>query len=135
MLPTSFEYVALGHIHKPQCIRGMSHVRYAGSLDRMDFGEKYDDKSIVLVEIGPRGRRGEPLEIRIEPTSLLDVTLSDPLLDQEAIARLVPTASDAIIRVVISPNASIEAGDVLERAVHEAIPNGVWIDRRNPVTR
>ena len=32
-LPTGFDYVALGHVHKPQRLRGLTHVRYAGSLD------------------------------------------------------------------------------------------------------
>ena len=33
-LPAGFTYVALGHIHKPQCLGGHAHVRYSGSIER-----------------------------------------------------------------------------------------------------
>src|SRR5438094_509202 len=59
-LPADFAYVALGHIHKPQCIGGHKHVRYSGSIERMDLGESGDNKGVVLFEVGPEGRRGEP---------------------------------------------------------------------------
>ena len=101
-LPTGFAYVALGHVHKPQCIRGMAHVRYAGSLDRMDFGEKDDEKSIVLVEIGPRGRRGDPRMVPIEPTPLMDLRISDPSADRETIARMVPNPGEVLVRVEVA---------------------------------
>src|SRR5262245_33080563 len=35
-VPAEFAYVALGHIHKPQCLAGREHVRYCGSIERMD---------------------------------------------------------------------------------------------------
>src|SRR5690606_1477688 len=41
-LPTELAYVALGHVHRPQCLGGLSHVRYSGSLDRLDLGERND---------------------------------------------------------------------------------------------
>src|SRR5262249_23748119 len=34
-LPTNLAYVALGHIHKHQCLRGLPHVRYCGSIERL----------------------------------------------------------------------------------------------------
>src|SRR5262249_15129407 len=76
--PTGFAYGALGHVHKPQCLRGWAHVRYAGSLDRMDFSERDEHKEVVLVDLGPDGRRSEPLPILIEPTALVDVAINDP---------------------------------------------------------
>jgi exonuclease SbcD len=47
----NYAYVALGHIHKPQAV-GANHIRYCGSLERMDRGEAADEKQAVLVEIG-----------------------------------------------------------------------------------
>lgn len=44
-----FDYVALGHIHKPQ-IMGRETVRYAGSPIKYSFSEKNDKKSMVLIE-------------------------------------------------------------------------------------
>ena len=54
-----WSYVALGHIHQPMTISGMSNVRYSGSIERMDQGEREDDKSVTLIDIGPAGLRSE----------------------------------------------------------------------------
>lgn len=48
------DYVALGHIHKPQVLSDKdSHppIIYPGSIERIDFGEK-EDKRFVLAEVG-----------------------------------------------------------------------------------
>src|SRR5256885_729849 len=36
-LPTHFAYIALGHIHRAQALGGQAHVRYSGSIERMDL--------------------------------------------------------------------------------------------------
>jgi exonuclease SbcD len=59
VLPTSLvkdnrlDYVALGHIHKPQDLNEGYHppVIYPGSIERVDFGEAKDDKYFVIAEI------------------------------------------------------------------------------------
>jgi exonuclease SbcD len=45
-----FDYVALGHIHKPQTIM-KDKVRYAGSILKYHPKEARDEKSVTLVEI------------------------------------------------------------------------------------
>jgi len=47
------DYVALGHIHKPQDLNEGVHppVIYPGSIERVDFGEAQDDKSFVIARI------------------------------------------------------------------------------------
>jgi DNA repair protein SbcD/Mre11 len=47
------DYVALGHIHKPQDLNEGRHppVIYPGSIERVDFGEARDDKFYVIVDI------------------------------------------------------------------------------------
>lgn len=49
------QYVALGHVHRPQKIAGTgSPTRYAGSPIQLDFGEAGHQKSVSLVELEPR---------------------------------------------------------------------------------
>ena len=53
-LPAHVQYVALGHMHKPQVIPGASaQARYAGSILQMDFGERDQKKSVCLIEAHP----------------------------------------------------------------------------------
>lgn len=46
-----FDYVALGHIHKPQKI-GEREVYYAGTPLKYSFSEVLQEKSVVITEIG-----------------------------------------------------------------------------------
>jgi exonuclease SbcD len=52
-----FDYVALGHIHKPQDLNEGQHppVIYPGSIERVDFGEAADDRYFVIADV-QRGR-------------------------------------------------------------------------------
>lgn len=47
--PKAFDYVALGHLHRPQPVGGLRHIRYSGSLISLDFSELRDNKSVTLL--------------------------------------------------------------------------------------
>ena len=59
VLPTSLvrdqrlDYVALGHIHKPQDVNKGGHppVIYPGSIERIDFGEAADDRFFIIADV------------------------------------------------------------------------------------
>ena len=61
ILPDRANYVALGHIHKPQPIQGYPENagRYSGSILQLDFGEQGDTKHVYIVEAHP----GKPTEL------------------------------------------------------------------------
>jgi exonuclease SbcD len=45
-----FGYTALGHLHKPQRVAGLEHVRYSGSPVALSFSEAADKKSVVVLD-------------------------------------------------------------------------------------
>lgn len=44
------DYIALGHIHRPQKINGQSHIRYSGSPIALSFDELGSEKSVCMVD-------------------------------------------------------------------------------------
>ena len=50
VFPDCIDYLALGHLHIPQCVGGSDFIRYSGSPLAIGFGEAVQKKSVVLVE-------------------------------------------------------------------------------------
>lgn len=48
--PAEFDYVALGHLHRPQLVNKMEHIRYSGSPIALSFSENEDQKKVVVVD-------------------------------------------------------------------------------------
>ena len=63
MLPTDAQYIALGHIHKPQTIKAAAPTRYSGSLIQIDFGESEEEKGFNLIDLEP----GSPARVEFVP--------------------------------------------------------------------
>lgn len=57
-----FDYVALGHLHSPQNIGGEA-IRYCGTPLKYSVSESSQQKSVTVVELGPKGH----LETRTLP--------------------------------------------------------------------
>lgn len=60
-----FDYVALGHLHRPQIIGGAEHIRYSGSPLPYSFGERHP-KVVVSIDLAPDGSvdaREIPIEV------------------------------------------------------------------------
>lgn len=49
------DYIALGHIHKPQKVGGLEHIRYCGSPMALGFDEAKQTKEVLLVDLNARG--------------------------------------------------------------------------------
>ncbi len=115
----AFDYVALGHIHRHQVLHDNPPVVYAGSVERLDFGDEDDDKGFYLVEIEPdpatgkrrvsftfhpvAGRRFVTINVTLEPHD------PDPTATiLTAIAHHQDKVRDAIVRLNITLPAPIE---------------------------
>ena len=126
-----FDYVALGHIHKHQVLSESPPVVYAGSLERVDFGEENDEKGFYVVEIETDTTSGKrevsfdfhPVNIRRFLT--VNVTLEPDDINPSATLLNTITAQqekvkDAIIRLNISVPAQME-NQVSDTAIREAL--------------
>lgn len=49
------DYIALGHIHKPQKVGGLEHIRYCGSPIALGFDEARQTKEVLLVDVNENG--------------------------------------------------------------------------------
>jgi len=111
VLPTSLvkdkrlDYVAMGHIHKPQDVNKGQHppVIYPGSIERVDFGEAKDGKFYILADI-TRGRTDVKwMEIKgtrpfIERRAVLK---SDENVTGILIKALPKNISNAIVKLIV----------------------------------
>ncbi|MYH40974.1 MAG: exonuclease SbcCD subunit D [Chloroflexi bacterium] len=118
MLPGSPQYIALGHVHRPQEIAGAAApAAYAGSLLQLDFGERGQQKVVRLVEVSP----GAPARQRAIP-----LTSGRPLIElrgplPEILARAAEAAG-SYARVIVEVERP-EPG--LAARVREEIPTAV----------
>lgn len=99
-LPQQFDYVALGHIHKPQWL-GATHVRYSGSIERMDLGEQADQKGVVIFEVGPDGRKEEPTILPMPATPIYEIVVLEPSEDLPRLKQEYPNAQDDLVSLQI----------------------------------
>jgi exonuclease SbcD len=105
-IPAYLDYVAYGHIHAPgEVLRNTPHVRYAGSIERMNYGEWKDDKSVVLVDIGPDGRSGDPVCLPLHATPMYRIEILDPDSDMQGLRERYPDHAQALVsyRLVYKP--------------------------------
>jgi exonuclease SbcD len=101
------DYVALGHIHKPQDLNEGSHppVIYPGSIERVDFGEAGEDKFFIVAQVSKGSTEVDwrPLK-NIRPFIDLHIRLTSPdNINERLLARLPKPKKmeGAIIRLVV----------------------------------
>jgi exonuclease SbcD len=63
MFSDYFSYVALGHIHKPQRAGNSGKVLYSGSPVSLSFGERKDEKRVMILEVKGGKVTHESIEI------------------------------------------------------------------------
>lgn len=48
-LPDTFDYIALGHLHRAQTVKGHDHIRYSGSPIPLSFSELKEEKIVNVI--------------------------------------------------------------------------------------
>ena len=122
----ALDYVALGHIHKHQNLTegepDVPPVVYAGSLERIDFGEEGQPKGFCWVELARGATTWEFIRVKARPfvTIRADVRQDDnptqTVLD--AIAR--HDIDDAVVRLIVQTTPEDEAR-LDDRTVEKAL--------------
>jgi DNA repair protein SbcD/Mre11 len=95
-LADRFCYCALGHVHKAQSIAGRAHVRYSGSIEKMDLGESGDIKSCELFDIPAAGQFAASKQLPLESTPIYEVMIDDPAADLARLQSDPPGANDLV---------------------------------------
>ncbi len=134
------DYVALGHIHRSQKLSESPPMAYAGSLQRVDFGEEGDEaKGFYIVDIDPEKPAGgrvtsmdfRPVDARAFVT--VDVTVPEGDPDPtETVLRAIGRhhVAGAIVRVHVRIPAELEPA-LRERDVRSAlIGDGLALPQR-----
>ena len=65
IFPACFDYLALGHLHVPQRLRGAETRRYSGSPLPMGFGEAGQQKSVCLVAFDGRAASVQLIDVPV----------------------------------------------------------------------
>ncbi len=68
------DYIALGHIHRPQKVGGFEHIRYSGSPIALSFDEARQQKEMLLVDVSSAG---------LDAVTVLQVPCFQPLLSMK----------------------------------------------------
>lgn len=121
-LGSGWAYVALGHVHKPQILGGRSNVRYSGSIERLDFGERDDEKGVLLIEIGPEGLRGDPRWVPLETSEFLHFVIDEPSTELPDLEARFPGPTDALVRCQVTYRVGEDDPDAIHRRLDAMFP-------------
>jgi exonuclease SbcD len=103
----NYPYVALGHVHQAQSIGGRPNWRYSGSVERIDFGEAGEAKSVVLVELGESELEAQPEVIPVNATELVAIEWR-PGDDIEKTSTAVPDGAIAKLTIYLERGMSAQ---------------------------
>jgi len=120
------DYIALGHLHKPQEIPASSRCFYAGSPLQLNFGERGQQKRVVIVDArveSPTCVESIPL---VSGRKLRDVVTTIDKLESVA-----GEAGSDFLRVVVRARTKISG---LAQQVSAALPNAVTVHQELPAT-
>lgn len=123
----AWDYVALGHIHKHQSLNADNYppVVYAGSLERIDFGEEFEPKGFCWVNVARGATTWEFVRVPARRFVTIEADArGDGDTPTEAVLRAIERhdVQDAVVRVRVTllqrQEAAFRPRDI-ERAIRE----------------
>ncbi|MBC7553617.1 MAG: exonuclease SbcCD subunit D C-terminal domain-containing protein [Taibaiella sp.] len=123
--PAEYDYIALGHLHRPQLVNSQPHIRYSGSPVALGYSEADHGKKVIVIdfipgsspvieEIGvPAPRRikkmgGDTLGIRQKLTAFPDESLPYPAwLEVEVVTDTYLPELEANLNAIVAKMAHI----------------------------
>lgn len=116
VINSDFDYIALGHMHRFQELSKDPLAIYPGSLEKVDFGEKNQEKGFVIVDLPQKkdkegiGTSIKPATYKLHPTSKrrfieLEFNLEEPKDPNEIFKEIENQKSKldgAIVRIVLT---------------------------------
>jgi DNA repair protein SbcD/Mre11 len=120
-LPTTAQYVALGHIHRGQQLTTDVPAWYPGSLLQLDFGEAGQEKGVMIVDIRP----GLPADVRRIPLSA-GRRLRDLECTLDELGRYASEVGDDFLRVRVRLDEPVTN---LAEKVRAILPNALDVQR------
>jgi exonuclease SbcD len=116
-LPANAQYIALGHLHRPQELMAPSRTFYSGSILELDFGEVEQGKRVVVVDALP----GKAASVESVPLTagrrLRDVTGT-----LAELAALAGTTGDDYLRVGVKVDGPVPG---VAEQVRELLPDAL----------
>lgn len=126
-LPMDMTYIALGHIHQHQQIMDLPHIRYSSSIERLDLGERNDQKGVVLLEINANGLIGTPEFLPLPATKIYRVQMDEPATDLPKLRDEYPNATQDLVNIEFTYQAGKDNLEDILRELDELFPR--WYRR------
>lgn len=125
------DYVALGHIHKHQAMHYASPpIVYAGSIERVDFGEQGEDKGWVLVDIPEKGRaEWQFRKVQARPFLTIDAKVESDNATQDVVRAIARGAKDlpgAVVKLRIDVS-SDRAAELRDDEIMSQLKNAYFV--------
>ena len=130
------DYIALGHIHKPQKVGGLAHIRYCGSPIALGFDEARQQKEVLLVDLDASGLAGiTPLAVpRFQPLVSVSGSLA-ALADSIKTAAAQGTADKPVwLEVTVAEDDYLSDLPARVRQITQGLPVDVLRVRRQRVS-
>jgi exonuclease SbcD len=125
-LPSGPQYIAMGHVHKPQDIECGTRASYSGSLLQLDFGEHDQAKCVNLVEVHaklPAGVTRLPITAGRE---MVDIGSPEKGALLSDLAKYAERNDSSWFRVFIDVDMPVPN---LPQLVRETLPSAVHVER------